>query len=211
MAKRIFVVEDHRMLRDGIKMLVSANQELEFAGEAANCAAALEGIRRKSADIFLMDYKLPDGDSISIIPTIKKEQPSAKILIISGSITRALVRTCLLAGADGFISKEDGGEEILRAIKVVGAGETFLSTRAVTVVAEGLKGGETPSVDSLSGQELSVLRGIASGYTYKEIAQRLGISAKSVETYRARLVRKTGLRTKVALTRFAAANEVIVS
>lgn len=210
MPTKVYILEDHQMLRDGIKLLLSRDSELLFVGEAGNCTEATLALERIKPDVVLMDFKLPDGDSLLLLPRIKREHPDAKVLVMSGTTSRMLVRSCLLAGANGFIAKDDGAQEIIRGIKAVLAGHTFLSTQAVSAVAKDLRDTVSSQAAGLSNQELAVLRGIASGLTYKEIALQLGISGKSVETYRARLVRKTGLKSKVALTKFAAANDIIV-
>lgn len=206
---KVYLIEDHQMLSDGIKLLMSREAQLQFAGEAGNCADATLDLGKIRADVILMDFKLPDGDSLMLIPLIKREHPQAKLLVMSGTTSRILVRSCLLAGAHGFIAKDDGGQEIIRGIKAVLAGHTFLSTQAVSAMAKDLCSVDSSPAAGLSDQEIAVLRGIASGMTYKEIARQLGISGKSVETYRTRLVRKTGLKSKVALTKFAAANAII--
>ena len=209
---RIFVVEDHQILREGLRLLAQRDPDLVIVGEAGSAQEALAGLDSVGAvDLLLTDYRLPDGDGLGLLPKLRKKNPKGLLIVLSGNTTRALVRSCLIAGANGFVTKEEGGAEILRAIRVVRSGETFLSTRAASVVAESLRMGDPSPAADLSKQELAVLRGIATGQTYKEIAQHLGISEKSVETYRSRLAKKTGHRSKVALARFAVEQGFVAS
>lgn len=210
MSTKIYLVDDHEMLRDGLKLIAAKHPDLEIVGEAATVAAATKDFAHLLAiDVLLSDFRLTDGDGLPLIPPFRKRFPDGKVIILSGSTTRSLVRACLIAGANGFVSKDDGAVEIVRALRVVQSGETFLSTRAASVIAEEMKHVDLSPIATLSRQEIAVLRGIAIGQTYKEIGLTLGIGTKSVETYRARLSRKNGLRTKAQLARFAATNDVV--
>lgn len=196
------------MLREGIRALLEAQSGLAVVGEAGTCREALDGVRAQRPDVILLDFKLPDGDGLALVPAIRRVVPAAKIILVCGSTTPPLVRACLAAGVDGFISKEAGSGEILEALRRVARGETYLSHHVVALVADGLRAGETRAFGPLSAREVEVLRGIAAGLTYKEIARRMGVGIKSVETYKARLARKTGLHTKVALAQYAAKHDL---
>jgi DNA-binding NarL/FixJ family response regulator len=208
MTAKLYIVEDHQILRDGVRLLFRRSRDIKVVGEAATCRQALEGLRKHRPDVVLVDYRLPDGDGLALLGTIRAEAPDTKVLMLSGTTNRALVRACMLAGANGFIAKEGSAQEVVVAIRTVLKGENYLSPAAMNHLIASLRPDESTAASRLTGQEIAVLRGIAAGYTYKEIAQHLDISPKSVETYRARLVRKTGLRSKVALAKFAAVNDL---
>jgi DNA-binding NarL/FixJ family response regulator len=208
MPTKLFLIDDHQMLRDGVRLLFRRSRDVKVVGDAATCAQALEGVRRLRPDVVLLDYRLPDGDGLKLLGQLRSEFPALKVLMMSGTLNRAIVRACMLAGANGFISKEVAAQDIATAVRTVVRGENYLSAQAVNLLVEILRPDEASGAALLTPQEIAVLRGIAAGLTYKEIALQLGISPKSVETYRARLVRKTGLRSKVALARFATANDL---
>jgi DNA-binding NarL/FixJ family response regulator len=205
---RIFLVEDHQMLREGIRVLLDAQPAMAVVGEAGTCRDAQEGVRALRPDVVLLDFKLPDGDGLAMVPAFKRAAPAVKILMVCGSASRPLVRASLAAGVDGFISKEAGSREILDALGTVARGQIYLSHTIVSLMAETVRGGGARLFGLLSRQEVEVLRGIAAGLTYKEIARRMGVGLKSVETYKARLARKTGQRTKVALAQYAAKHDL---
>lgn len=208
MQAKLFIVEDHQILRDGMRLLFRRCRDIKVVGEASGCRDAMDDIRKHRPDVVILDYRLPDGDGLSLLGTIRTELPSARVLMLSGTSGRALVRACMLAGARGFVSKEGGAQEVVNAVRTVIRGENYLSAGAVNFLIESLQPDLASAASLLTGQELAVLRGIAAGLTYKEIAQQMNLSPKSVETYRARLVRKTGLRSKVALAKFASANDL---
>lgn len=208
MPAKLLIIEDHKMLRDGVRLLFKRSREIKVVGEAGSCREALDAVRKHRPDIVLLDYRLPDGDGLKLLGSLRAEFPQTRVLIMSGTLNRAIVRACMLAGANGFISKEVGAQEIVTAVRTVMKGENYLSAKAVNLLVEILRPDESSGAALLTTQEIAVLRGIAAGQTYKEIAMQMEISPKSVETYRARLVRKTGLRSKVALARFATANDL---
>lgn len=208
---RIVLVEDHQMLREGIRALLHAQPGTEVVAEAGTCREAQEAVKAQRPDFVLLDFKLPDGDGLALLPVFRRVAPGAKVIMLCGSANRPLVRAALAAGMDGFISKEAASREILEALGAVAGGETYLSHAIVSMLAEDLRHGDAPLSGPLSRQEVEVLRGIAGGLTYKEIARRMGVGLKTVETYKVRLARKTGLRTKVALAQYAAKHDLASS
>lgn len=196
------------MLREGLRVLLSSRAGIKVVGEADTCRQAVEGVHDLQPDLVLLDFKLPDGDGLSIVPALRRAAPATKIVLVCGSTTRPLVRASLQAGVDGFVGKEGDVREIVDAIHIVSQGGTYLSPRVVSLLAEKFRQGDSRVFGPLSGQEVTVLRGIAAGLSYKEIALQMGVGLKTVETYKARLASKTGLRTKVALARFAVENDL---
>jgi two-component system response regulator NreC len=203
MPVRIVIVDDHAILREGLRLRLLQEPDIEVVGDAAEATAAYDAVVRHSPDLVIMDLNLPGESGLLAAGRIHKTWPKIKILVLTGEMTDAAAHDALLAGAAGFLRKEEAGTELIRAIRIVMSGKTYLSPDAATVVTQALLAHEAPTMPALSEREIAVLRGLADGLSYKEIADRLGISAKSVETYRARLVKKTQCSTRAELVRFA--------
>lgn len=209
MPHKVLIVDDHAILREGIRLMLQRQQNWVVVGESANATEARADIARLAPDVVILDYGLPGENGIALSQWIRQAAPATKLLMLSGLTSTALVRACLQAGIHGFVSKEADGSEIVTALRVIAAGDNYLSPKAASCLAEGICDEANHASGAVSRQEITVLRGIAAGLTYKEIAQQMGISAKTVETYRERLVRKTGCRSKVALARYAAEKDLL--
>lgn len=213
MTLRVFLVDDHELMRDALRVRLSRSTAgLEVVGEAGTAREALAGIGRKLPDLVVLDLNLPDQDGASLASAIRSTWPKTKILVLTGDSNEAAVPAAIRAGADGLIRKEDVAEEILRAIPVIMAGQSYFSPRAATAIAHELRrrpeprgAGSGPQLQ-LSDREKELLRGLAEGLGYKEIAARMQVSVRTAETYRTRLVRKLGCSTRAELVRFAVRN-----
>lgn len=206
MVFRVVIVDDHPVLRHGLRGVLSRSNDLAVVGEAQDGATAREVVAREVPDLVLLDVNMPGEGGLSVVKWIRSDCPKVRVLLMTGDVNGPLVQACLLAGADGVVTKNTDGPEMVRAVRAVAQGGSYLSseaTKAVVAAVRSQLGGDREA-PLLTTQELAVLRGIAKGLAFKEIAQQMGISYKTVETYRARIVRKTGLRTKVALARYAA-------
>lgn len=204
---RIVIVDDHRVLREGLRTLLAREPNFEVVGEAGDGCSAVECVRQSSPDLVLMDLNLPDVTGIVCTQRILAERPGTKVLVLSGDPDLSRVPEALQAGAAGYVLKEETTVELVRAIHSVMNGEAHLSAPATTALVGELFR-ETPSpvptpVPRLSEREIAVLKLVIDGLRNKEVAARLGVSVKSVETYRARLMTKLGCSTTAELVRHA--------
>ena len=208
MPVRIVLVDDHQLLRDGLRLRLRVEPDLEVVGDAGSLREAYQQIESTRPDLVIMDLNLPGESGLDAIAKIRTSWPGARVLVITGTTDPGAAREVVQAGAEGFVRKEDAIDELPRAIRAVMAGKVYLSPGAAAAVTQALRG-EPPAAapgagpQALSEREREVLRGIGEGITYKEIAARLDLSVKSVETYRARLARKLGCSSKVELAHHA--------
>ncbi len=205
---RILLAEDHTILREGLRALLSADSHFEIIGEAQDGREALRWVEKLNPDLILMDLSMPRMSGMEAIREIKKRHPATKIIALTVHKTEEYLLTTLQAGADGYVLKDATHGELVIAIKNVMAGKAYLSPGVSDKVIEGyLEGKEgTPSVsawETLSQREREVLKLIAEGYKNKEIAGDLCISLKTVEKHRANLMKKLDLHNAAALTVYA--------
>jgi DNA-binding NarL/FixJ family response regulator len=205
MGFRVVVVDDHPIIRDGMRMLIEREADMAVVGDAADGPSACAMIEREKPDLVVLDVTMSGEGGLEVIRWMRACGMTARVLLLTGDVGSPLAQACVLAGADGVITKNTPPAELVKAVRTVAGGGTYLSPDATHAVVSAIHtqingGGEGAN---LTPQEKQVLRGIAEGLSFKEIAARMGLSVKTVETYRARLVRKTGHRSKVALARFA--------
>jgi two-component system response regulator NreC len=202
---RILLADDHAVLRAGLRALLAAQGDLEVVGEASEGAEAIRLCQALRPDVVVMDIGMPGVSGIDATFRIKRDLPAAKILILSMHDDQGYLRQVLRAGASGYVLKKAADTELLAAIRAAARGEVFLDpTLAKALVDEVMEpkaaSGEPPA---LSDREREVLRLLAHGHTNQQVADRLCISVKSVETYKARLMEKLGLKGRAELVRYA--------
>ena len=205
---RILLAEDHTILREGLRALLSADSKFEIIGEAQDGREAVRCVEKLNPDLILMDLSMPRMNGMEAIREIKKRHPATKIIALTVHKTEEYLLTTLQAGADGYVLKDATHGELVIAIEHVMAGKAYLSPGVSDKVIEGyLEGKEgIPSVsawETLSQREREVLKLIAEGYKNKEIAGDLCISLKTVEKHRANLMKKLDLHNAAALTVYA--------
>ena len=205
---RIVLAEDHTILREGLRALLTADPNFEITGEAADGRAAVRLVEKQIPDLILMDLSMPRMTGMDAIREIKKRYPQTKIIALTVHKTEEYLRTTLQAGADGYVLKDATHEELMMAVESVLKGKTYLSPGVSRRVIEGyLEGKESQMPPStlglLSQREREVLKLIAEGYKNKEIATDLCISLKTVEKHRANLMKKLDLHNAAALTAYA--------
>jgi DNA-binding NarL/FixJ family response regulator len=211
MPVRIVIVDDHKILRDGLRLRLQQEDDLEVVAEAADAREALACVAQTKPDLVVMDLGLPGESGHVATHRIRELRPQTRILVLTGEVAPSAVNDALLAGANGFLRKEEASDELVRAVRVLMAGKAYLSPDAATAVTQALIGQlNEPEPPVLSEQELAVLKGLADGLGYKEIADNLNVSVKSVESYRTRLVKKTGCATTAELVRYAVRQRLIV-
>jgi DNA-binding NarL/FixJ family response regulator len=203
MSVRIFLVDDHQMVRDGLRLRLEMERDFVVIGEAGSGAEAEAGVRQARPDVVVLDLHLPDQNGLTLLPKIRAALPGVKVLIITSSVDASLINEALQAGACGFLRKEDAASELVRAVRVALANKIYLSPQATTAMAEAMRQPASQAEAQLTDRELAVLKGVADGLSYKEIAAVMNVSVKSVETYRARLTRKLGFSTRAELIKYA--------
>ena len=205
---RIVLAEDHTILREGLRALLSANPDFEIIGEAQDGREAVRCVEKLEPDLLLMDLSMPRMSGMDAIREIKKRYPEIKIIALTVHKTEEYLLNTLQAGADGYVLKDATHDELVLAIQNVMGGKSYLSPGVSEKVIEGyLEGRESNRSMSpwerLSQREREVLKLIAEGYKNKEIAEDLCISLKTVEKHRANLMKKLDLHNAAALTVYA--------
>jgi two-component system, NarL family, response regulator NreC len=201
---RILLVDDHRVVRAGLRMLLDAESDLEVVDEAGDVRDAVFKARRHIPDLIVLDVRLPDGDGDEAIGKLHAEAPDAKVLILSMEDTGHHVRRAFGNGADGYVLKDAAEDELVSAIREVSRGGRYLhpALGAKMVQAE-IDERDRAAADPLSDREREVLRLLAEGHTNQEIAAQLYISVRTAETHRAHIMQKLGFATRAELVRHA--------
>jgi DNA-binding NarL/FixJ family response regulator len=202
---RVFVVDDHTVVRSGVRAEVG--ESVDVVGEAADVASAIDGIRTLQPDVVLLDVHLPNGGGRAILDAVVPDHPRVRFLALSVSDAAEDVLAVIRGGAHGYVTKAISGPELCEAISRVHAGDAYFSPRLAGYVLDAFRGnapaGLDPDLDQLTRRERDVLRLVAAGYTYKEIGTRLSISARTVETHTATVLRKLRLSNRRELSRWA--------
>jgi DNA-binding NarL/FixJ family response regulator len=196
---RIVLADDHAVVRQGLKMFLALDPELEVVGEAANGAQALEQVALLKPDVVLMDLKMPVMDGLTAIGRIRSAHPETEVVAVTSVLEDAAIIDAVRAGAIGYLLKDTEADELCRAIKAAAAGQVQLSPQAAARLVREVRAPDSP--EQLSPRELEVLRLIARGLSNREIAQALVISEKTVKTHASSILSKLGLasRTQAAL------------
>ena len=205
---RIVIAEDHTILREGLRALLSADPQFDVVGEAGDGRAAIRRCDELAPDLVLMDLSMPRMHGFDAIKEIKRQSPEIKIIVLTVHKTDEYILATLQAGADGYVLKDATQSELVMAIRNVLAGKRYLSPGISDRVIEGyLEGKETIKTssawDTLTRREREVLKLIAEGYKNKEVADHLFISLKTVEKHRANLMKKLDLHNAAELTALA--------
>ena len=206
--KRIVIAEDHTILREGLRMLLSSNPDFEVVGEAQDGLEAIRQVESLKPDLILMDLSMPRMNGVGAIQEIKKLNPTTKILVLTVHKTEEHILTALKTGAEGYILKDATHGELMLAMNNIFSGKSYLSPgiseKVIEVYLEGRKSVKSStSWDTLTQREREILKMIAEGYRNKDIADYLCISAKTVEKHRANLMKKLDLHSASSLTAFA--------
>jgi two-component system response regulator NreC len=204
MSTRVLIVDDHAVVRAGLKLLLDAQDDLEAVGEAGNARDAIFEARSLKPDVVLLDVVMPDQSGLEIIPQLLHENADGKVLVLSMQDEPRYVREAFEAGASGYVLKEAVDAEVVTAIREVAQGGRYvhpeLGARLVAAESEERKRAEE---DPLSDREREVLRLLALGHTNQEIATQLFISVRTAETHRAHIMQKLRLASRAELVRYA--------
>ncbi|MEO9872246.1 response regulator [Ekhidna sp.] len=204
---KIFLTDDHAILLGGLVKILSSEDVFEVIGTAGSVQETLDSLTRKSPDLLITDYNLPDDDGLTLVRRVKQKYPSVKIIVLSMHDEAHLIKEILKEGVDGYILKKDSHEELINAVRAVKNGKVYLSSDVNTMLMRGLNG--TGEQKLLTDREREILKLISKEYTNKQMAEELFISERTVETHRKNIFRKTGTNNLVGLIKFAYANNLI--
>jgi two-component system response regulator NreC len=206
---RIMIVDDHAILRAGLRMLVNAQADMEVVSEASDGEKAVETALETRPDVALLDLTMPRVGGMKALEKMARDCPKTRVLVLTMHDDPAYLRSALAAGASGYLLKRAVDAELIAAIRAVHRGGIFVDPRLANVLVQDVlakgktKAGSTRPVNILSHRELQVLSLVARGYTSAEIAKQIFVGVKTIETYRSRLAEKLGLRTRRDVIRFA--------
>jgi len=212
---RILVADDHELVRRGIRELLRARRGWSVVGEAMNGREAVEKANRLKPDVAILDISMPDLDGLQATRQIREATPSIQVVVLTMHESDQMVRRVLDAGALGYVLKSDLAAHLVKAVKNVSAGKLFLTPRVSDIVLKGfLKTGNQPDSTERSQarptpREVDIIRLLAEGRANKEIAAELGITIRTVETHRARIMLKLGLHSLAELVHYAIRHKIV--
>ena len=208
---RILIADDHEVVRRGIRTLIESRSAWEICGEAATGKEAVQKTARLKPDIVLLDITMPEHSGLEAIPEILEAHPETRILVLTMHDSGRIASRALAAGASGLVLKSDAARDLIRALEAIGKKKPFLSPNVTKIlVNEFRKSSESsPSINALTTREIEVLKLLAMGRSNKEIAAELGISPRTVDAHRARIMDKLNLHTLSELVHFAIRNKVV--
>lgn len=202
MTIRVLLADDHAMMRDGLKALLEAEHDLRVVGSVSTGRAAVREASALQPDVIIMDITMPDMNGIEAVAKLNQGNPGIRVIMLSMHSGAEHVHRAMSAGASGYLLKESAGEDIVSAVRTVHAGRRYMSRAIAPSQQLRNEGGASP-LDSLSPRERQVLQLVAEGHSSAEIAARIQLSPKSVDTYRSRVMRKIGVADVTGLVKFA--------
>jgi two-component system invasion response regulator UvrY len=207
---RILVADDHPLLRSGLKQVISQEPDLTVAGEAETSDEVLQQISEREWDFVVLDITMPGRGGLDVLREIRRQRPELPVLVLSMHAEDQFAVRAIKAGANGYLSKETAGTELVTAIRKVLTGKKYVSPNLAEMLADALDSDiARPLHASLSDREFQVLCQIASGKTVSQIAQETSLSVKTVSTYRSRVLEKMKMRNNSELTRYALQNGLV--
>ena len=206
---RILLADDHAVVRQGFKMILAAQSDMEIVGEAANGREAVELAQQLSPDVVVMDVSMPELNGIEATRRLASSVPHARVVALSMHKDSVYVREILRAGARGYLLKDSGAADLVAAIRAVASGESYLSPAVSNAVLDDYRRIATNPIDLLTSREREVLQLLAEGKTNKEIAGVLNLSVYTVDAHRGRIMEKLNLHSIGELVRFAVRNGLV--
>lgn len=207
---RILLVDDHPVVRQGIRLLVTDRWTDATVGEADSASAALEQIQHDRWDVIVLDISMTGESGLELLKKIHRQYPELPVLVLSVHPASQFARRALGAGALGYLTKDSAPTDLVEAIRQVRRGHSYMSTATRSALARSTAGRLQPH-DTLSDREYQVLRMLGSGRTVSEVAASLALSVKTISTYRSRVLEKLGMRTNAELMRYAIENGLVES
>ena len=206
---RVITVDDHPVVRRGLKQIIAAEQDMQVVGEAENAREAIRVIRQIPCDAVVLDITLPDASGLDVLSQLKSERPTLPVLIMSIHDEEQYALRVLKAGASGYLMKNSIPEELIKAIRMITSGGKYISPSIAERLASEFASPGTSPHEKLSDREFQILCLIASGKSLKEIGEALYISGKTVSSYRARILEKMNMKTNADLVGYALKNRLI--
>ena len=207
---RIVVADDHTIVREGLKTLLSAAGDLEVVGEAPDGFEVMKRVRELDFDLLLLDMSMPGKSGIELIKQVKGEKPKLKILVLSMHEEHQYAVRAIRAGASGYLTKESASRQLVEAIRKVASGGAFISSAVAEQLALGaMPDAQGPLHATLSDREFQVFRMLAEGRSISDIAERLNLSVKTVSTHKANILHKMNMATSGDLIRYAIAHRLV--
>jgi DNA-binding NarL/FixJ family response regulator len=204
---RVLLADDHEIVRDGLRLLIESQQNMCVVGEAANGRQALSRAQELKPDVVVMDLSMPEMNGLQATMRLKARFPELKVIALTAHEDESYLSQLCKAGASGYVLKRSAGDELIRAIAAVARGEVYfeasLASKALARQMTGSTGGRNAPAGELSEREREVLSRLAWGYSNKEIAGGLGLSVKTVETYKVRIGEKLNLRSRTEMVQYA--------
>jgi two-component system, NarL family, response regulator NreC len=204
---RVLLADDHKIVRDGLRLLIDSQPDMRVVGEAATGKEVLLKARELKPDVVVMDLSMPELNGLQATQRLRTEQPEAKVVALTAHEDESYLGQLCKAGAAGYVLKRSAGDELVQAISTVAKGgvhfDATLASRALARQNPASAGARPMPAGELSDREKEVLTRLAWGYSNKEIASELGLSVKTVETYKVRVAEKAGLRSRTEMVRFA--------
>ncbi len=207
---RVFIADDHAIVREGLKQILAEQRDIIVAGEAENGLDAAKLIGKARCHVMLLDISLPDRNGIDVLKQVKKDRPELAVLMLSMHREDQYAIRALKAGASGYLTKQSAPKELVTAIRQVASGQKYVSAALAQTLASQIGEDHEAAVhETLSDREYQTLTMIASGMTVSEIAKELSLSVKTISEYRARLLVKMKLKTSAELTTYAIRNGLV--
>ena len=207
---RLAIADDHPIVREGLRRIASEDASISVVGEASNGAELLRLLGAAAVDVVLLDVSMPGSTFVETLRDLREKHPTVKVLALSAHPEDQWAARALQGGAAGYLTKDHSPEQLVHAIRRVARGGKYVSESMAEKLAGMVNNGMTrPPHERLSDREFEVLRALGSGMMVKEVAAQLRLSAKTVSTYRARLLEKMGLKSKADLVRYVSAHELL--
>lgn len=212
-AIKLHIVEDHKIVRDGIRAMLLGIKDVKLTGESTNGKSFIDELENLSVDIVILDIGLPDISGIKIAEIISKKSPGLKVIILSANADEENINSAVNYGVAGFLSKDASKEEFLEAVRTVYSGEQFFSDSISKILYDSyiniIKEKQLPDKKALTNRETEVIKLISDGYSYKEIAKKLNISARTVETHRNNILEKLELKNNIEIVKYAIKSNLV--
>ncbi|MEW6418585.1 MAG: response regulator transcription factor [Nitrospirota bacterium] len=207
---KILVVDDHAVVREGLKQIISETPDMVVAAEASSAQEVLNKVRENNYDVVLLDISMPGRGGLDVLKQLKNEKTGLPVLILSIYPEDQYAMRALKAGASGYLTKESAPDELIAAIRKISQGRKYVSASLAEKLASEMEiGAEKPPHEMLSDREYQVMYMIAKGKTIKEIAGELSLSVKTISTYRSRILEKMRMKNNAELTRYAIKNHLV--
>jgi two-component system invasion response regulator UvrY len=207
---RILIADDHAVVREGLKQILSGTRDLIVADEASNAMEVMEKIQNNHFDVLILDISMPGRSGLDILKELKEQKPRLQVLVLSMYPEEQYAVRVLKAGAAGYLTKESAPSKLITAVRHISHGRKYVNALLAEKIAFDLQeDSKKPLHENLSNREFQVFRMIISGKTVKEIAQILSLSDKTISTYRSRILEKMGMKNNIELTRYAVQHNLI--